>query len=632
MRALYKKELRGLLPLLIVIGLVFGSDFFYRILDERIDEISWVGQSGQLSPGTGKDELAPLFLIFALIAAYSLFPREHDEKTIEFLYALPLQRRYIFFAKVFAAWTVLMFGIILEMLAGAVFQMLNPQSFSGEQWRWGLALQITLLDAFFCAVILTHGLLISFLRRLGLLVYLVAALAVALIKKHYPSKAFLDPNELLALDYQGTTLVIPWFPLLFHGLAGLVAAGLAYALWMGAAEKGTRIYARIQSRLPGRMALGCMSVLIFGSIFGLMMMAVDPEDLEPEQVRYQQFLPARAQSTWYNFTYPSNLGARARQLIREADRVYQEVADFMGDASGFRIDADLTDEGSGHLGIAQGGVIRVALESLAEEEALYTLYHETVHAFQSQLAGRRANEHAGNLRFFVEGSAEYVARGLYPDPDARKAHHRLAVAAYERHDIRFEELVDDDEFKAHFDSSLVYVLGETWASAMAVACGPDIVGRFFRALDRPEAPEGLAGIALWQDTLSAVDCGLEPVLAQWNLRMTELVRSEQDFLDGLPRLGGGVIEEDAEAFVFRLQPDRPVAEPAETYYLRVRRDPSVPDDQIYAFTSEMAEDGSGASFRVPRAWFAGETFECQFGQSIEGSLWAFFEEWQLVSP
>lgn len=636
MIALYKKELRALLPLLIVIGLLFGADFTYRPLDERIDEVSWVDQSSQLSPGKGKEELAIIFMIFALIAAYSVFPREHDEKTIEFLYALPLRRSHIFFAKALAAWTVLMFGVGLEILAGGVFQALNPQSFSGEQWRFELAFQITLLDGFYCALILCHGLLISFLRRLGLLVYLVIAFAVVLIKKHLPSYAFLDPNELLALEYQGSTLVIPWPDLLFHGLVALVTGALAYALWMGAAERGSRFYGRLQSNRPGRVALGCVSVMIFGVGFvGLLMLAEDTE--EPAPVRYREFLPARASSTWYDFTYPSNLGGRARELIREADQAYEAVAAALEEKEEvFRIDADLTDDGAGHLGIAQGGVIRVALESLSAEEALYTLYHETVHAFQFQLAGRKANEYSESLRFFVEGSAEYVSRQLRPDPEQRRAHRRLAAAAFDRHDLRFEELLDDTEFKTTYDPNLVYVLGETWTSALAEVCGNGIVGRFFRALDRDDAPEDLAGIALWQDALRASNCALEPVVARWNQRMSELVTAEQSFLDALPRLGGGVVEQGEVDLVIELQLDRAVERPAETYYLRVRRDPSVPDDQVRTFTAEFAADSSasagGAEFRVPAAWFQGGSFECQFGQSIEGSLWAFFEEWQVVSP
>ena len=96
MRTLYRKELRGLLPLLVLIALLFGSDFLFRPVAERLDVVSWVDQSGHLSPGEGKI-YALLLMAMALIAAYSVFPREHDEMTIELLYALPITRRSIFF-------------------------------------------------------------------------------------------------------------------------------------------------------------------------------------------------------------------------------------------------------------------------------------------------------------------------------------------------------------------------------------------------------------------------------------------------------------------------------------------------------------------------------------------------------
>ena len=134
MIALYKKELRGLLPLLGLVALLFGGGFLFRPLSERLDEISWVGQSGHLLPGEGK-QYAVLLMIMALVAAYSVFPREHDEGTIELLYALPVSRGGIFAAKALAGWTVLIIGIVLDQLVGAWVQAINPQSWSGEQWR-----------------------------------------------------------------------------------------------------------------------------------------------------------------------------------------------------------------------------------------------------------------------------------------------------------------------------------------------------------------------------------------------------------------------------------------------------------------------------------------------------------------
>ena len=631
MIALYKKELRGLLPLFTLVVVLFGSDFLYRPFTERLDEVSWVDQSGQLDPVESR-EIVWILMVLALVAAYNAFPREHDEGTIELLYALPIRRPGIFFAKALAAWTVLVTGLLLDQVAGATLQAANPQSFTGEQWRLGLAAQVTFINGFYFAVVLCHGLLISFLRRFGLLVYAMAYVALSLVKKYSPGSAWLDPNELLIFEYHGTELLVPWSDLGFHGAVALAAAGLAYALWMGPAEVATPFFARLRSHVAGRLALGCVPLaMVLGVLAWMTALAAKEIESASQPVRYTSFLPVRAETLWFDFTYDSNLRERAHQLIRRADRIYEEVAAFMGVEPGRRIDADLTDEGGAHLGIAQGGVLRVALETLSAEEALMTLYHETVHAFQYQLGGRRVAEHMGSLRFFVEGSAVYVTEELLSNPDARRAHRFLAVAAYERHDIRFEELVDDQGLKASYDPSLVYVLGETWTSALAETCGDGAVGAFFRALDRDDAPEDLEGISLWQDTLRAVGCALEPAVSRWGERMAGLARTERETLEALPRLGGGVVEVDGGELVVQVRADRDLEPPADTYYLRVRRGPQVPEDEIHTLTAEIEPDGSGAYFRVPRQWLDGASFELQFGQSIAGSLWPFFEEWQAVT-
>ena len=629
MIALYKKELRGLLPLLVLVTFLFGSDFFFRPIAERVDEISWVEQSGQLEAGEGK-VYAFFLMIMALIAAYSLFPREHDDGTIEFLYALPITRGQIFAAKALAGWTVLLVGVVLDQLAGATFQLLNPQSLSGEQWRFGLAVQLLLLNGFYSAVILAHGLLISFLRRFGLVVYALVALAVLRVKKLSASFVFVDPYEFLELRFHGTELIVPWPSLFFHGVAALAALALAYTLWMGPAERFSRFYAGMRSKMVGKVALGCVSTTFV--LGGLIWMAASIEETEEAPAeQYRPFFPVRAETEYYDFTYIDFMGQRAQALLRHADEGYGRVAAFLGVEPGLRIDADLTDEETSHLGIAKGGVIRVALVFLSPEEALSTLYHETVHAFQFHLAGPRATEHHDSLRFFIEGSAVYVTSELLPDPEQRAANRRLAAAAYELHGIRSGHLLGDKRFNDRYDPDLVYALGETWTAALVEACGPRIIGSFFGTLARDGAPEDLSGLALWQDTLRVTDCTLEEAIVRWGQAMGRLVADELEFLDELPRLGGGFVQREADELVFQLQLDREVEIPAEIYLLRVRRGPEVAQDEVFTFHAWLDFEDMEVSFRVPEDLLGVDVFEFQFGQSIPGSMWPFYEEWQVVS-
>ncbi|MEM7587291.1 MAG: ABC transporter permease subunit, partial [Acidobacteriota bacterium] len=437
MRALFFKELRGHLPLLALVIVIFGGDFLYWPFAERLDEVSWVEQSGQLLPAEGKFYAIAL-LVLTLIAAYSAFPREHDEKTIEFLYALPIGRGQIFLAKALAVWAVMAVGVALDHLAGATVQFLNPQSFGGEQWRLGLAVRIAGIDAFFCAAMVAHGLLLSFLRRFGWLAAALIGYLIVLIKRHAPAHAYVDPSELLTFEYRGLELVMPWTGLLFHGVAAMVSGALAYLLWMGPAERLTLAYSRLETSRGGRVALGCVPFLLMsGGLVWMVAWAVEEGDDTTEQVIYRELLPVRAETRWFDFTYDSSQTAAAQALIRQADTAYERVAAAMGAELGVRIDADLTDLGDGHAGIAQGGVIRVALETLDAAEALHTLYHETVHSFQFHLAGGRVPEQADSIRTFVEGSAEYISHELLSDPVTRSAHRRLAAAAFDRHNIRF---------------------------------------------------------------------------------------------------------------------------------------------------------------------------------------------------
>ncbi len=632
MMTLYLKELRGLLPLLILMAVVFGSDFYMQPLAERLDEFSWEEQSGRLNASDGR-LYAWVLIIFPLIAAYSVFPREHDEGTIEFLYALPIGRRGIFFAKAAAAWTILLIGVALDQAAGALLQALNPQSFSGEQWSLKVAVGVALIDAFFLGIILSHGLLISFLRRFGLLVYGFLLVLVVRIKKLVAGYDAIDPTELLALEFRASELVIPWSGLLLHAVGALGAGALAYILWMGHGGQFTRLHNRLQTHLAGRVALGCVTLLfvISGLIWAVITAVEEEAEIEVEPVQYRTFFPVRAETLHYDFTYPSNASERARTLMRDADGIYDEVAAALGVEAGPRIDADLTDSGDGHLGIASGGVIRVALESITEEEARVTLAHETTHAFQSALAERRLTESWSSLRSLIEGSAVFVAAQIRPDATSQRVHRRIAAAAYERHQLRLEDLIDNEVLTAAHHSNFVYILGETWTAALVESCGPAIVGDFFRSLSRDDAPEDLEGIALWQDTLSAAGCALEPAVSAWGSMMKRLAREERQFLEELPRLGGGVVRVEDGEVLFQVKLDREVVEPAEAYYLRIRESAGTPEDEIYTFTSELEEDGSGAFFWVPEGWFESRTFELQFGQAIPGALWPFFEGWQAAS-
>ena len=170
MIALLAKELRQLAPIAWLWLAILAFGYATRFFTERIDEQTFSGWcEGYCDPGTGA-LIAAVLILLTTVTAYSLFPREHDDSTIDFLRALPLSRGRIFVAKVLAGWLLLCGVNVLSYGIDAVLLASNPESlggrFLGQVW-WTLLWR----DCAFAFVILSHGVLLSWFRTTGLVVY-----------------------------------------------------------------------------------------------------------------------------------------------------------------------------------------------------------------------------------------------------------------------------------------------------------------------------------------------------------------------------------------------------------------------------------------------------------------------------
>jgi len=104
-----------------------------EIASTRIDELSYLDWCSDYC-NVGSDFNLVLFTIFLyMLAAYSLFPREFDEGTIDFVRSLPVSRGQIFIAKVFAAWLLICLLIFAESLLHSALLLFNTQSISGTK-------------------------------------------------------------------------------------------------------------------------------------------------------------------------------------------------------------------------------------------------------------------------------------------------------------------------------------------------------------------------------------------------------------------------------------------------------------------------------------------------------------------
>ncbi|MGI5862295.1 MAG: ABC transporter permease subunit [Myxococcales bacterium] len=631
---LLRKELRALLPwALLALCVMALSDLVYMPLTARFDEIAWTSWNEDLLPGKGGGH-AGVLLVLGLMLSYSLFPREHDDGTIALLHALPVSRRTIFLAKSAAAFLVLATAIVSGHVVGWLLQLPNTQSFTGEQFRLSVAAGVAGLEISVAAIVLAHGLLASFLRKFGLVAYLALAWLVTTLGEEPGSPlALLDWSKLLALEYQGRDLVIPWRELALHLGIGALAWALAFALWSGAAERFTQVYLSASSRLPGKIALAIGTLALFGVGAGFAISTFERE--EYGSVRFVEVAPARASTEHFQFTYFVGEREPALRLVAEAEEHFRAVQQALGMDSGpKRVEVDLTGASRGTAGTAVLQRVRVHLGD-APESVRHTFRHELAHVFSFEASNRALVEKMPSSRFFSEGLAERVAFELGGDPEALRASRRAAAAAWKRYRISFEQLCDEKELERRYDRNHVYALGEVFVAALVESAGRDAPLRLLDALGREDAPKDLEADELWRDTFQAAGLDLEAAIAAWEKMLETLYESDQPFFDALPRLGGGVcgITDDDEVLLFA-RPDRPSPFVVEDYRLRVRSGPGEDDEALVTYRPAGTSDGeecAGVVFYVPRDALRGRRFELQFGLQLAPSTWPLYEPWQSAA-
>jgi hypothetical protein len=629
--ALLRKELRALAPLFLLMVLTNSGDVLYRPFTERLDEQAWLDISSYLLAG-GDGLFAAVLMVFALLVAFSLFPREHDEGTIDFLHALPVSRATVFFAKMLAGWAVL-------AVTDGLLQSPNRQSFTGEQWRLDVAAAAAGLQIAVCTFVLCHGVFVSFFRRFGLIPYALAGWVVVSLGRASPAYAVLDFTNLLDLEYHGARVVVPWAALALHGAIAAAALGAGLALWTGRGEEVAAAFDRLRRATAGRAALGCATALAVAALLGLAVFAAgDPGEVAPPAEggpRFRTGPTARVETARFVFTYPDGARDRAHAVIARADAHHERLRALLDAPAGAVVNVDLTEDSPFHEGITAWTTMRVGLFASDDPRRLErTFVHELAHAFQFQIARGRLGDEARATRFFGEGAAEYLSWELVPDPAARRGSRRTAVAAWRRHGLRFADLADDDRLRRRFDPALAYSLGETWTAALVEACGAGAIGAALRALGRDRAPRGLPPVDLWRDALREAGCGLEPVLSAWAALLDRTAAEEAEFLDALPRVGGAPVAVVGDALRVVAYLDRPPLPPDRfpnvTYFARVRGGPADDDGAIRAVVGRVVagSDGRQIDFDLPRALLTGRRFQLQLGLRFAPEVWPWFENWQ----
>ncbi|MCZ6887958.1 MAG: hypothetical protein O7H39_05630, partial [Gammaproteobacteria bacterium] len=633
--AICKKELHQLQPLIFALFVLellvlveafgFGSP----------DEVSWAEFSILFNTADAQF-VAATQIVLALIAAYMLMPREQDDRTVAFLWALPLPRLRLVTLKWLTALGVMIAFCVVDHLISAWLASFDANSVTSDQFRWSLWwIELAMIS---CVTIigLGYGMLISFFRLAGLLAAVLLWLVTAILESFDPTLAYLNPQNLLTVEHHGTELVLAWDTWWFHGIAAAGSLALALRLWSTRGDDYDDWRRRFLASTVGRIAMA------IGVIAGVVLIAIVAVSLAEDQRGYPRALPRTVLDTGhYSFHFAGADAEQVEALSLEADAIYANVRDLLDAGHTGRIVADLTDTSPQHLGVAGWKKVRIK-RSVLGDPALraHVLAHETTHVFAATESRRRLASQGHAAGFFSEGIAEWTSyRTLSAYPSLANTQHALrllAAAAWLRFDLEFHDLVNRASLAARYDDALIYALGEAWVTALADTCGERAPGDVLRAIGRIDAPQRIGGRPFWEDSLQAAGCGVERVNAQFSLMMQAL----EEATHVVPRVTGGAkVSDDTLTFtialtapVTEMQGLRPTAHALADrslfeVILRVRDSADVPDAAIitrFALASVQAP----ATLTIPRTAVGGERYQFQFGVTFLPDERPFFERWQ----
>lgn len=619
-RALMGKELRQLLPLILALMALETFGVAQLLMQQPLDELTWAEMSVLLDPFTSQG-VASLLLALAVLAAYMLYPREHDEGSIGFLYSLPVRPQTVFAVKVCAAALVLLVTNTLDYLVILWMQSQNTSSISGTQLTVSFWLLEWAMVSGFLMIGLGYGLLISFFRRFGILVAALGLGLFSLLAEIDPSLDHLALTSLLTLDFDGQRPILEGKAWLMHGLAAIACTVLARSLWLTRAEAFTAFNLRARQRTLVRVMSGLFVALGAMAVTG---MIVTQSWNTAQQDILEEAASSDILTERYHFRYVDADRTGALALSKTADASYDALSRLLHTEVSSRIVADLTEQSSEHLGIAGWQKLRIE-RGILDDPLLraHVLNHETVHVLAASASRRRLGEHGEDGQFFVEGLAEWAAHQILDYPESREGLLDLAAAAWQRFDLRFDDMLSRSAFVARHDEWLTYALGYAWMEALAATCGVDAPGEAVRAMGREDTPKDLSGRRFWQQILQLIGCDLSAVNARFALAMSEHTVSPA----GIPRVRGGPFNVSDELLVFEVSLE-PV-DPGRTYRVAVRvRDSADTGRLSVVQRSAEIESGQPTLIYVPNNGLSGESFQYQLGVAFAKDQPMYFEQWQ----
>ena len=639
---LIAKELKQLLPIaylwLAVLVLGYAMQFF----TERVDEKTFGSWCEGYCEYNSNPAVAIFLVLVALVTAYSLFPREHDDATIDFLRALPVSRKSVFFAKIAAAWILLCLVNILSYSLDRALLATNPESmgglFYGQVWS-------TLLwrDCLFMFIVLSHGVLLSWFRTLGLVVYGLYLVGLMWAESALGTSGSWSIFSLLSNEYSGSTLVANYRALAIHTGVAVLMLLMAYRLWnrtdssasgKTTSFRGMRVI-NVLFSIIGFMGLGLLLAYRIGVGTG----KAEGESLTVTATDH------------YRFVYDVKREQVVQYIAGHAEDDLQALADILGVSVLPKIRVDLSASSEHAAGLAKWKKIQMDLNAFNEDiSQRRVLSHETAHVMQAIESDRALADNYAAAKFFIEGMAQYTSFEVVPEPERRRSNWELASVAWHRQKIRFDDLIDADGFAGKFDAELHYSLGDLWTRALVDTCGLSSLGDFLRATGRDDAVRDLPAAIFWRDTTRAIGCDLDTVNVTWRAQMAALYDEVDTRL--YPEFSDVVITRDSDTGQVRLSAR---LQPAEADAASVTGEGDLPNGSSLdlirperyiariggittqlaggidpVFRGQLAGEGSEqrVEFLVPDYAVPGDRFRFQLGFAPSADARYYYETWR----
>ena len=519
MMPLLAKELRQLFPIVFLWLALLLMSYISLLTTRRFDEQSFaVWCAEYCAPGMNAEVMSNVILIMVLllVTAYSLYPREFDDSTIDFLNALPVSRITIFVAKCLAAWLSMCAVLALGYLIEFGLLSLNTQSLDGRSYPQVMR-GFLLRDCLFAFVVLGHGVFLSRFRTPGLLFYAFYLLGLIWWENAVGSVGAFSLFAFYRNEFEGSVLVLNWHAIGRHLVAAAAMYVLAGYLWCRAETTPGGGKNATQSRWVGITA----SVIAFILLSAAMIGRFHTADALQERSVFN--------SEYYDFIALPESEQLVEELLAFADDDYADLMAMLGTDTAPAIVADLTASKSHVGGLAVWKKIQMDISD-GESAHHYrrVLSHESTHVFQSVISERAFSRNSNSTQFFLEGMAQAASFRIVPDSQRRQANWTVAALAFRRHDIRFSDLADFGALSQRFDPELIYSLADHWVEALVETCGLNVLGDILRVAGSSQFPDGLGGERYWRELLQAPECELERVNINWASAMDLLLPEGDD--------------------------------------------------------------------------------------------------------